>query len=131
VKGVGGTMKRGPKPRTLADLIARHYIPEPMSGCWLWIGARRTNGYGVIGVLPRGLMQAHRAVWTALVGSVPDGMNVLHRCDNRACVNPDHLWLGTQGENLRDAWRKGRFASQLRANADRSRDDLGRYAKGA
>lgn len=78
-----------------------------MSECWNWCGP--TNGFGYGRFSYRGKpQQAHRVSFEAFCGPIPDGLSVLHRCDNRACINPDHLWLGTYSDNLRDAWAKGR-----------------------
>lgn len=67
--------------------------PEPMSGCWLWSGALDEKGYGRIGEGGRGgrILRAHRVVYEALVGPIPEGLTIDHLCRNRACVNPDHL----------------------------------------
>src|SRR6185295_14325894 len=67
--------------------------------CWLWTGPRDRDGYGKVG-LHRVL--AHRLAWTIAAGRITDGKRVLHRCDVRACCNPAHLFLGTQGDNMRD-----------------------------
>lgn len=82
-------------------------IPEPNSGCWLWLAQLNHLGYGKIMVSPR-KMSAHRASWMAFRGSIPEGAMVLHTCDNRSCVNPDHLFLGDQSANMIDMWRKKR-----------------------
>jgi HNH endonuclease len=83
------------------------YIPEPMSGCFLWTGAQHRQGYGSISV--RGKTQlAHRISWQFYCGEIPDGIKVLHKCDNPPCVNPDHLFLGTQSDNMSDCGKKGR-----------------------
>jgi HNH endonuclease len=80
--------------------------------CWLWTGAKKHNGYGVFGS-----DRAHRVSWVLHNGPIPDGLFVLHNCDvrylsgditYRRCINPAHLWLGSQGENIRDCWAKGR-----------------------
>ena len=75
-------------------------IPEPNTGCWLWLGFISPDGYGT--------RLAHRRAWELARGPIPDGMLVCHRCDVRHCVNPDHLFLGTHLDNMRDMIRKGR-----------------------
>src|ERR1051326_7860471 len=83
--------------------------------CWLWTGAIKNNGYGNITYKDeeRGgkvTLTAHRAGWLINVGDVPDGVNFLHRCDNRRCVNYErHLCLGSQSDNMHDAYSKGRM----------------------
>lgn len=86
----------------------RYVHPEPMSGCWLWIGVDDGDtGYGRFG--PR-QHQAHRVSWLLYRGPIPAGLFVLHRCDVPRCVNPTHLFLGTQTDNVRDCIAKGRFS---------------------
>ena len=81
------------------------------SDCWEWQGAPGNHGYGTI-IAGRGgrlgSYLAHRLSWEIHFGSIPLGMCVLHHCDNRICVNPDHLFLGTKSDNHRDMCRKGR-----------------------
>jgi len=75
--------------------------------CWLWTGAFYTTGYGVMRVAGRNV-RAHRVSWELEHGPIPDGLQVLHRCDVRACVRPDHLSLGTHADNVADRDNKGR-----------------------
>lgn len=89
------------------EYIMERVQPEPMSGCWLWDQSLRTDGYG--NAFAEGKVQvAHRLSYKAFSGEIPDGICVLHRCDVRACVNPEHLWLGTRLDNVRDMYAKGR-----------------------
>jgi hypothetical protein len=80
---------------------------DPITGCWIWQGMKVNNGYGR--VKRDGKQQlAHRWSWTTFCGPIPEGMFVLHKCDVRACVNPKHLFIGTQLDNGRDMVAKGR-----------------------
>jgi hypothetical protein len=78
-------------------------------GCWIWMGALDRKGYGRHGV-PRQkrTASAHRSAYAATFGPIPDGMAACHRCDTPSCVNPSHLFLGTQQVNCEDMARKGR-----------------------
>ena len=80
------------------------------NGCWGWTGGKTSFGYGVIresGTNGK-LIGAHRASFQIHIGPIPDGKHVLHRCDNPACTNPDHLFIGTHQENMDDMVEKGR-----------------------
>jgi hypothetical protein len=78
------------------------------ASCWEWTGARIPQGYGSLGTRERSQIGAHRISWSIHNGPIPPGMFVLHRCDNPPCVNPAHLFLGTQLDNMRDKLQKGR-----------------------
>ena len=80
---------------------------QKSDGCWLWTGGRKSKGYGSLGHA-RQTLQAHRLAYEFTYGKIPDGLAVLHTCDNPPCVRPDHLFLGTHLDNSRDMIAKGR-----------------------
>ena len=116
-----------PAKSTLTDLerFMQYVEPEPNTGCWLWTACVHNRwGYGHFGVRNK-LVSAHRFAWEQLVGPIPAGMLVLHKCDVPSCCSPDHLFLGDSQANMSDMARKGRgpksrnglpFGVALRAN---------------
>ena len=81
---------------------------ESPSGCWEWTGGKHGVGYGAIPAKLHKSRYAHRAMYEAVCSQIPAGIYVLHTCDNRLCLNPAHLWLGTHLENIKDMQAKGR-----------------------
>lgn len=100
------------RERIDAEGLAARASPEPNTGCWLWCGSADTAGYGRIDTV-RGsksrYVGVHRLSWEASYGPIPEGLHVLHRCDQPACMNPAHLFLGTPSDNMRDMVAKGRM----------------------
>lgn len=84
---------------------------EKSSGCWKWLGALHSGGYGLFRYLGK-TVRAHRFVWEAIYGPIPPRKHVLHKCDNPDCVNPEHLFIGTAEDNAKDAVSKGRASGQ-------------------
>ena len=76
-------------------------------GCWLWTGSKNSKGYGQI-FLNKKLIKAHRLSYEVFKEPIPDGFHVCHSCDISNCINPDHLWVGTHTDNMRDMSSKGR-----------------------
>lgn len=83
-------------------------IEKSEDGCWLWKAGSRGNGYGAF-KLHHKTIDAHRISWMLHYGDIPNGMFVCHKCDVRQCVNPDHLFLGTNSDNMKDCYRKNRM----------------------
>lgn len=86
----------------------------PVDACWNWPGAK-TKGYGTLqrGRRGEGTVGAHQVAWELLRGPIPVGLHVLHSCDNPSCVNPAHLFLGTNIDNINDSVAKGRRGRKL------------------
>ncbi len=87
------------------------FTPEPFSGCWLWTAnvARRYGQFHLNGKPT----PAHRASWILYRGNIPQRAYVCHHCDVKLCVNPSHLFIGTQADNIQDAFRKGRVKTPI------------------
>lgn len=104
-----------------ADGFAARFVPEALSGCWLWWGD--TSGKEPYGQY--GDKKAHRLSWELHRGSIPDKMDVCHHCDTPLCVNPDHLFVGTRQDNMQDCAKKGRNShGETRYNARLTADDV-------
>lgn len=104
------------RQETAAQRFERRVIREPHpKGCWLWRGSHNPRGYSKMGWIRNGKrdwLYVHRVSYEIHHGQIPDGMHVLHRCDNTGCVNPAHLWLGTHDDNMVDRTVKKRSRNQ-------------------
>lgn len=92
---------------TFISKVNKHGPVHPVlkTRCWHWDGYVHGDGYGIIRVMKEGV-PAHRKAWEVWRGVIPEGTRVLHKCDNRRCVNPCHLFLGTDSDNIRDRDQK-------------------------
>lgn len=114
---------------SLREYIERRSLPIPFAGCWLWLQSFGSHGYGNASTPRERVTTAHRVSYEAFKGPIPIGMLVQHSCDNRWCVNPDHLSLGTDATNAIDKQIKGRAAKRL--NVELVREIKRLYAEGA
>jgi len=99
-------IKRNLQNRQLADRIREKVVINPKTGCWEWQSAKDDKGYALIWYKGQS-RRAHRLSYELFVGPLPDGYLACHACDNKGCVNPDHIWPGTNQDNIDDACLKG------------------------
>lgn len=130
-----GTLEDGPRARLSLEERFFKKVKKQDNGCWLWVGGKSSNGYGVIGAGGKGgkHLSAHRLSYEMHTGTIPDGYVVMHSCDNPACVNPDHLSIGSPKDNTLDALVKQRlktiYGKGVANRGARLTDDDVRYIK--
>lgn len=110
---------------SLRENLLESCVPEPNTGCWLWLRGEGNFGYGRVRVAKKS-EYAHRASFLAFKGEIPEGLSVLHSCDTAACINPGHLRLGTQKDNMADASRRGRVAGRRSRFTQEQLDEMKR-----
>lgn len=117
----------------LQNRIYNRSTPEPNTGCWLYEGSTGNSGYGKLRIGHNKDFSAHRISFLAFKGEIPAKMCVLHKCDVRICVNPNHLFIGTKQDNSRDMVNKNRHKSmmRLRVQCPQGHPYTGRNSKGA
>ena len=114
-----GVTRRGDRPsRQSLDAYCEARIRRT-EGCWEWDGPMSGNGYGLV-CRNHTRRLAHRVAWERANGPIPDGLLICHHCDNRRCVRPDHLFLGTTSDNAQDMLAKGRGAHSVKPEAMRA-----------
>lgn len=110
------------KRKSLAERLNSN-SKQISSGCWQWTASVYWDGYGQIGLNGKKL-KAHRVSYEQYKGTIPSGMQVLHKCDNRRCVNPDHLFLGTLDDNMKDMVAKKRSPHGTRNGMSKLNESL-------
>ena len=100
------------------------YKQAAVDACWEWLAGKNAQGYGSVNQAAYGDQLAHRVVYKTCIAGIPDGLIVMHTCDNPGCVNPAHLLLGTRGQNNADRSAKGRNNSKLRQGEGNGRAKL-------
>lgn len=116
----GGAGKVKPT-KSIEDRLLEKIFINPQTGCWEWLAAKDGKGYGKMGINGKH-QQAHRLMYELKYGKIPKGMFACHTCDNKSCCNPDHIFIGTNSDNIRDAIMKNRINYGKKLNSQLVRE---------
>lgn len=94
--------------KDVIDRLMKKVVINNENGCWEWVGGKSNKGYGNMCIGGGVKKQTHRISYTYFKGNIPSGLIICHKCDNPSCVNPDHLFAGTNSDNAIDCVNKGR-----------------------
>lgn len=106
------------RKNSLKPYLFDNSIPEPNSGCWLWERAVQSDGYGNVLVKKKNILAHRMAYELAFSCKIPDDIEVCHTCDTPQCINPDHLFLGSHSDNMKDRSHKGRWSNGNRKGSE-------------
>lgn len=107
-----------PKNIIMTDYLFNNSIPIPESGCWVWMGTTTKKGYGKL-MINYKTIRAHRLAYEVFKGPIPENILVCHKCDTPACINPNHLFLGTPNDNIQDIIIKKRWFNSNKTHCKR------------